>query len=181
VVPEPTSLSAAVGNPTGGDPYTDHCPADQVLTGFPGLLSSSGWLAHIQAHCAALVVSADAPYTVSSAATSTTPMHGEQGDVTQPWTSLCLDGAVVVGFGGREGSFFDQLIVYCAPILVSGSPGNFTFSLGADYALPPAGGSGGTPFPRADCPPDEVAQGVNLRTGYHVDSIQLICGALAAP
>jgi hypothetical protein len=180
-VVETAGQSAAVGNPTGGNPCTDLCPTGELLVGVSGYLSTSGWLAQIQGHCAVLGILGNDPYTVTVVSTSTTPLRGEQGDPSQPWSSVCPDGAAVVGFEGAFGSFVDSLVVYCAPIVVTAGVGGPTVALDTAQALPAAGGPGGDPFPREDCPTGEVARGVNLRTGYYVDLIQFVCGALNAP
>ena len=126
-------------------------------------------------------VSDGAPYTASVISTSTTPLRGEQGLIWRPWSSICPGGSAVVGFEGAHGSFMDSLVVYCAPVVASSSFGTIALSLGSASALPVVGGPGGDPFPRVDCPAGEVARGVNLRTGFYVDLIQLVCGAPTAP
>jgi hypothetical protein len=76
---------------------------------------------------------------------------------------------------GRAGSVIDQLVLYCAPLQLSGSSGSYSVSLGTVVSLPPIGGNGGSAFPREDCPPDQVARGSSGQSGDLIDALAVTC------
>jgi len=169
------SLSSSAGNETGGDPASDPCPQGEFLVGFSGFLALDGWHGQLRTHCAAFLISGDPPYAVTVASTSMGPLHGEQGNMSDPWSRVCADGEAVVGIEGNAGSFIDSITVQCAALEVSGTPGEFTLSVGSAAALPPVGSTGGTPFPAISCMDGQLGTGANLRSGFYIDLLQLMC------
>ncbi len=169
------STSSQVGNESGGEPYSDPCPAGEVLIGLSGLLSSSSWLGQIRGHCATLTFSGVDPVTWEQGPTTDLPPRGEMGDPDSPWQSMCPDHHVIVSFSGNVGAYVDALVISCAPLVVSGTFEAPELSLGTPVELPRVGGDGGEPFTPVGCPEGSLSVGLELRTGHYVDLVQLVC------
>ena len=75
----------------------------------------------------------------------------------------CPPGQALTGFTGRKGAAIDQLTLRCTPAVFDEIRGVVLASEGATD-LPPIGGSGGGPFPRVDCPANQVAGGARIFT-----------------
>lgn len=82
----------------------------------------------------AFAVAATAFSGLEARATTDYDAIGYPGTYQRP--AVCKDGSYLVGFKGRKGSWIDQIIPYCAPVLEGGLTGK-TKSLGSH------GGSGG--------------------------------------
>ncbi len=80
-----------------------------------------------------------------------------------PFLVTCPAGQVLTGFTGRKGAAIDQLTLRCAPAVFDEVRGVVLASEGA-ADVPPVGGSGGGPFPRVDCPADQIAGGARIFT-----------------
>jgi hypothetical protein len=164
----------------GGDLHEDLCEQDQILVGLSGFLAVEGWHGMLQAHCAEWEVVGSDSYVVNVVSTKLGPIRGEVWDTNQDWERLCPDGEGVVGIRGGGGAFIDLLTLTCAPLVPSQSGGVLTLGLGTSHDLEPVGGSGGTPFDPLDCPAGTLAVGLNLRSGFYIDMLQLVCDAFVA-
>lgn len=78
------------------------------------------------------------------------PGHGSGGDRSD--TDECPAGSALAGFGGRVGSWLDQLRIICAPMNGDGS-----FARPSYYG-PPRGGPNGTPA-EFSCPTGTILKG----------------------
>jgi hypothetical protein len=171
----------SAGNELGGDLHTDLCGQNQFLVGASGFLSLEGWHGMLQAHCAELEIVGNDPYLVEAASTTLGPIRGEVWDTEQGWERLCPDGEGVVGIRSTGGSFIDSLTLACAPLVAETGGAALTLRLGAAHDLAEVGGTGGTPFDPIDCPTGTLAVGLNLRSGFYIDMLQLVCDALVTP
>ncbi|WP_437815566.1 hypothetical protein [Sorangium sp. So ce1078] len=145
------------GNETGDD-YMDACPEGQVIIGFLGNLRGPPdaiVVGRIRAQCGHLSVTGTGPYTITTTPADLTPYRGEFD--ADPWTMMCPENAVVVGFRGRNGSLMDHLAFDCAPLLVEGGPSALDVVIGNITLLEGAGGDGGGEFPDTRCGEREVA------------------------
>jgi hypothetical protein len=161
---------------TGGSAFSDDCPSSSALVGFQGYVSSDPaktWLMRIQGLCAKVTVTDGV---LAFAKPVALAQHGADGDIT--WQRQCPKGLVLVGFTGRTGDYLDQLVLSCAPLTVSGSPGNYSFALGATQTLAPVGGDGGAAFAAANCANGQLAFGDSGRSGQWVDALSLTCGTV---
>ena len=172
------TLTAQQGG-TGGTPYTDTCPGNEVIIGYQGFLTPASvgliLVGGIQAVCADLVTSGSAPVQITTSVGATLPIRGMSQD--SPWTQTCPANEVVVGFSGQSGDDLDQVAFECAPWFVSGSNDDAggALSIGSIDTFPPSGGDGGMPFEVA-CPPGQMARGDNGRSGQWIDAFGLVCG-----
>jgi hypothetical protein len=163
----------------GGNPYTDTCPASQVVIGYRGdvLPPDSGLLtvvSRIQALCGAIVLDGGSSNQVSFTPASQLP---ERGMLAGPsWSELCAENEVIVGFSGRSGQYVDQLAFECGQWVVSNGDGGPMLTMNATSSLPAVGGDGGSPFPPAACPTGQMAIGSALRAGFWLDAFSLVCG-----
>jgi hypothetical protein len=84
---------------------------------------------------------------------------------------------MVVGFSGRADiSNVDFLVIRCAGLVVTGSPGSYSVSVGAVTALSGAGNPlGGTPFGNIDCPVGQVATVAVIRADDELRAFGLEC------
>lgn len=162
---------------TGGQLFEDVCPTGQVLTGFYGELLSGEdvWHRLITGLCSVATLSSDGVggFSVSLRAGATLPTRGTSGGT--PWMRSCPANQVVVGFGGRVGLYLDQLAIHCAPLVVTGSAGALSISVGSPTALEPVGGLGGSEFPDTDCPPGQVARTLRVLAAQYIDAFGLGC------
>ena len=166
------SATMQVGG-SGGSAFADMCPAGQVVTGFDGALyAADDLIGRIRAHCGLVEVDPDSLAVTILPATDL-PEHGT--GTTSPWTSACPADQVVVGHGGRSGLLVDQLIFYCAPLVISGSAGNHTVGLGATTALPAVGHVGGSVFADQICTDGRVTAAYAGRSGTALDAFSLVC------
>ena len=155
------------------------CP--RLLVGFSGFLAAEGWHGMLQAHCAEWEIVGGGPYVVDVVSINLGPIRGEVWDVDQGWTRICPIGEGVVAIQSTGGAFIDSMTISCAPLLVSGSGGGLTLSVGPASDVAPIGGSGGTPFNPIECSPGNLAVGLNLRSGFYIDMLQLVCDGFREP
>jgi hypothetical protein len=168
------TFTAQRGNTGGGGAYDDACPAGQVLIGAAGYLSSStGFHERIQAVCGVLFLAGTDPYVAAISAGNTLALRGLNG--SSYWSRTCSQNEAVVGFDGRSGALIDQLTLRCAPLIVGKAGNTYTLSVGAASSLAAAGGSGGSAFPRTDCPSGQVATMARIRAGDSIDAFGLGC------
>jgi hypothetical protein len=178
---------SAVNSPSGqriasmsGTPFTQSCATNEVLIGYEGTVdapdSSMTQLRTFRATCAALSVSGDATFAVHTTAKETLPEVGTmRGPVAK--AAVCPADQIVVGFRGRSGSDIDQIVLRCAPLVISGSSPSFTLSVGPVSELSPLGGAGGNPFDSIDCPAGQVAAGDEGRAAFTLNAFGLLCAA----
>jgi hypothetical protein len=106
------------------------------------------------------------PYTYSVAlATGTTlPTYGTIGSSDTRWSSMCPANEAVIGVAGNSGVGMDHIILSCAPLAITGSPGSFALHRGSAKTLPAVGDTGGgSPFTPFACPDPGV---ITLLSGY---------------
>jgi hypothetical protein len=164
----------------GGVPYTDTCPASQVVIGYEGatFVDVDGGIktpvvSIIQGVCGTLSVSGPASDPVAVTAGSALNARGSLQ--TALWSQMCPAEQVVIGFSGRTGDFVDRLAFMCAHWIVSIADGGASLSADSLTTLPAAGGLGGVAFPLEMCPPGQMATGDRLRAGFFVDQFALLC------
>ena len=103
-----------------------------------------------------------------------TPFQGSEG--TEPWEMVCPENQVVVGFSGWSGSYLDLLWIACAPLLVTGEPGELRVEIGPVTWSDGVGGDGGSEFPDTFCGASQVANLVQtVVSGAPVSAIGLGC------
>jgi hypothetical protein len=171
------SSSTGLRGGTGGSAFSENCPASHVIAGYQGFVSSDPsrtWVMRIQALCARVSIEGELATNVTLAKPVALFEHGTDGNIA--WQRVCPKNQQVTGFTGRGGSFLDEIVLSCAPILVSGSSGSYTLSLGSSTTLAPVGGGGGGAFAPANCPSGQVARGHQGRSGQWVDALGLVCG-----
>ncbi len=183
-LPTPKTLQLGVGALTtqygdikAGAPFLDTCPQGQVLIGFTGTLAA-GVHALIGGLCGTptLTVAGDA-FVVKVPAGAALTTRGGAGDT--PWMRSCGADQVITGFAGRAGGGLNQLILTCAPLIVSEAMnGTFNLALGPATPLPAVGGAGGLPFAQTDCPAGQVANAQNLRADATIRAFGLGCATL---
>lgn len=159
-------------NPTNS-PFSDRCPAGQVLVGFNGTVDATGdpngktFLRSAQGICGTLVVSASPPYAVAVAQASPLPMH--EIAAAQQQVALCPVNQVMIGFAGRSSStsWVDSVDVRCAPLTITGTAPKFALAIGTPAVATSIGGfTGGTAFAAADCAAGDLAVGQIIRTSF---------------
>jgi hypothetical protein len=161
---------------TGGDAFSDLCPAGQVVVGFQGYVNvpPSPAVDRIQTVCGRLMVSGSAPATATIASGATLPYRGMFGNTT--FSRICPADQVIIGFGGRSGALIDQLAFRCAALVVPA--GGTTAIAGPIIPLAPIGEEGGSSFAATDCPAGYVARGTTGRSGFWLDALALVCGTV---
>jgi hypothetical protein len=169
------------GNAGGGTLFEDTCAGGSVLVGVTGdLRAGATFLGQMEAVCAPLLLTGGGsePFAVTTGAPTSLPRRGVFGG-GDPYSVLCPVGAAVVGFEGRGGALVDQLVLSCAPFVVTETPTAFGLTLGVAQLLPPAGGNGGSPFAPQACPPEQAATGARIRGGDSIDGFAVQCQAFA--
>jgi hypothetical protein len=157
---------------SGGQPFTEDCPAGQVLVGYAGAQTGQGYIGRIQATCGLVQISS-ATLAVTISAGATLLQHGNANGM--PWTITCPADQAIVGFGGRSGAYVDQLAFRCAPLSISGQPGSYSITIGNVTALAPVGGTGGSPFPERLCAEGHVGVSHFGREGLDLDAFGILC------
>jgi hypothetical protein len=173
------TVVATSQNPTprrggSGAGVVDVCPADRLLVGFEGTHSpSSGSIRSLVGVCATVTLPlAGAPATPWQL-TRLPPRGDTSGD---PWTRLCPERHVLVGFDGNAGSAIGQLVFVCAPISLATS--GSAVVLGSDTELDDVGVLTGNDFPQTDCPGGQAARGAEIRAGSVLEAFGLVCTTL---
>ncbi|WP_437735192.1 hypothetical protein [Sorangium sp. So ce1335] len=150
-----TELRGNVGTAT---PAMERCPGSQVIVGVRGALGTLGESfihGKIQAQCGHLELTGDGSYTITTAPGDVTPLQGTYG--SESWDIMCPENEVVVGFSGWSGSYLDLLFIACAPLVVTGPPGDLRVELGPVTWPDGVGGDGGSEFPDTFCGADQIA------------------------
>ena len=178
--PGPSQLLG--GDPTAETPFSDACPAGQVLIGMGG--STGQWIDSIYGICGAVNLSAvtwTVPYTyaVTIAGGATLPTEGYFSWSDTSWEVTCPSDQAVVGVAGNSGAAMDHVTLACAPLVITGTPGAFELHQGTITALPPQGGGGGSPFTPVACPDPQVITLISGSAGNSVDSLAVACAAPA--
>jgi hypothetical protein len=177
-----TSVATARQTPsTGGSPYNDECPANQVLVGFKGTVDTvpdggagNTNLRSVQGVCAPLTVTATQPYRVNVGATNLLPVRQTPSTVAQ--TVNCPMNQVIVGFQGRTAMYIEAIQLRCAPLVISGTSPNFTVAPGNIMVSGPLGAAtAGAMFSPIDCPAGQVAVAQAPRAGSAIDSFGMVC------
>jgi hypothetical protein len=137
----------------------------------------AGWHGRIQALCGSPGLVPGDLFTVAVGGGAALPMRGEIGDLM--WTRTCPGGQVMIGFEGRAQGLLDQLVVRCAPLLISEGPGGFAVITGAETSLPPIGGASGDLIPLTKCPAGAIAKAARIRAGDFIDAFGLACAELS--
>jgi hypothetical protein len=167
------------GNASGGTPFNDPCPAGQVLVGLGG--ATGQWIDAVYGICGAVALKAattSAPYTygVAISAGQTLPTRGTVGSSDAMWRATCPPDQAVVSVAGNSGTAMDQVVLSCAPLRITGSPGSFAIHQGNATALAPQGDtSGGSPFTPVACPDPQVVGLVGGSSGQWLDSMSIAC------
>jgi hypothetical protein len=93
------------------------------------------------------------------------------------FTRTCGSGQVITGFDGRSGLFIDQLVFFCARLIVTEDAGTYSVSLSTRTTLQGVGNAeGGSAFNAVTCAAPQFARGSSLRSGAALDAIALVCG-----
>jgi hypothetical protein len=181
--PSGISFSGATGTPlrggSAGSPYTDACPAGQVVVGFMLVEHSSpapAILGEIQVICGTISISPTNCEVAISAGT-TLPLRGSQVD-QPPVTEMCPPNQVVVAIQGGSGNYLDRAGAGCAPLMISRVGQGSRATVGAITWLSVVGGTGGVAF-NDPCPADQVAIGAFILSATWVDAMSIICSAPA--
>jgi hypothetical protein len=171
-----------------GTPSNDACPANEVVIGYQGFLSSAGFanppgpvthvVSVIQTLCG--VPALGGPTLSAITVTPGTTLGARGSDRGMPWSAPCPPNEIVEGFSGRVGFYLDQIQFVCANwTLATATAADAGTGLSMDHTslLTAAGGSGGTPFPLQTCPPGQMATGSAVQAGQFVSAFGLICSS----
>ncbi len=168
----PVSSTPQIGG-TGGTAFAESCPAGQVIIGYQGGRPATfNFMGSFRALCGTVSI-APGTVTVTMSATTQLPLRGMSTD--KPWSAPCPADMLVVGFGGRCGQFFDEVIFRCAPLVISGGPGAYTIATGNVVLVTAVTGPGGQPFAEQLCAGGRVATGDFGREGLYIDAFGLQC------
>jgi hypothetical protein len=154
--------------------FQDACPKGTVVIGFNIATddqSATNVVFQLQTICGEPTVTSDGT-TVHLAMSSTLFLRGTMPATLS--TRLCPADQIVVGFEGHAFDLLDQLAIRCAGLTVTG----MTAVVGPATTLPPAGGPGGTPFPRTDCPAGRIAIGANIGVRNWISAFGLTCATI---
>jgi hypothetical protein len=173
-----TSMATSLEAPSTGTAFSERCRTNEVLIGYRGTVdpptSQINYLRNFEAVCGTLSITGTTTYRVATTqAEALTTQGTDTGSIIQ--TALCPTNQVVVGFGGRDGSFIDALTFSCAPLTISGTSPNFTLSIGAATDTSAIGGPGGLPFTAVECPANTIAVGHAGRADGDIEGFGLLC------
>ncbi|WP_437928986.1 hypothetical protein WMF37_06840 [Sorangium sp. So ce291] len=175
------SFTEVHGNAGTSTPVMDRCPESQVILGFRGLIGELGESfihGQIRAQCGHLALDGAGPYTIAATPGDMTPVEGTYG--TEAWEMMCPEDQVVVGFSGWSGSYLDLLFIACAPLLVTGAPGDLRVEIGPVTWPDGVGGDGGSEFPDTFCGASQVANLVQtVVSGPPISAIGLGCATVS--
>jgi len=162
--------SAVNGNANGGMRFLDTCPEDSVMIGVAGeIRQGTNYIGRIRVLCGRVRVRNNE---VTIDAGQELPLRGLFGGPN--FRSVCNPGQAVVGYGGRAGALVDQLVMYCAPLLVQVPRITWNVSL----PQMPVGGAGGNAFPQQSCLPGKVSVGGRIQAGDALDGFGIRCRSL---
>jgi len=168
------------GNPNGGTPFDDACPAGEAVIGYHGFLTNSTSTAvhgKIQALCGTLAIASGAVPAVTVTPGTTLDLRGNVGDTE--WVRTCGTDEVVVGFSGRSGALIDQLTFECAPLDISLQGDAYVIAIGQRSQTASVGGDGGSEFPLTECPAGAIATVSHIRAGNNIDAFGLGCSTVS--
>lgn len=169
----------AYGGPRG-EAFAEQCPEGHAIAGYRGFESTEPDRAHIlriQAVCGLVTLRTGSdPQTTVSDFTYLAE-HGTDGSIR--WERMCPLNQVVVAFSGYADSinFVNQLVFYCAPLVVTALVGGYALQVGSGPALSAVGKAMAEPFTRVDCPEGQVVTGNQGRSGFWLDALSLACGS----
>ncbi|WP_438018390.1 hypothetical protein WMF18_04645 [Sorangium sp. So ce315] len=146
------------GNRGTAMPAMERCPGRQVIVGFRGTLGTLGESyihGKIQAQCGHLELTGDGSTTITTTPGDVTALQGAYG--SESWDILCPDNEVAVGFSVWAGSYVDALFIACAPLRVTGPPGDLRVEIGPVTWPDGVGGDGGSELPDTFCGTDQIA------------------------
>jgi hypothetical protein len=168
----PGSTTTLGGTPTDFTPFSDTCPAGQVLVGIGG--ATGQWIDAAWGVCGALSVNATSN-AVTIGPGATLPTRGTVGsDVT--WLAQCPANEAVVGIAGNSGRGMDSFVLTCAPLVVSGPVGSLTLHQGGGTTLASVGDvGGGGPFTPFVCNDPDVVTLVAGSAGQWLASYGAAC------
>jgi hypothetical protein len=163
---------------TGGIPFNDACPQNQVLIGFKGTVATidggQSPIRSVQGVCAPLSVTTTTPYQVKVGAGTSLPLRNVASTV--PVVAMCPTDQVLVGFGGRYSQYVDGLDFRCAPLVISGASPTYTLSIGGKTTTSTIGAaSGGTTFTAIFCPNNQVGVAQDPHAGSAIDAFAIAC------
>ncbi len=178
VVLGPGDNTTQQGGVNLGVAFNDACPMGQALVGFSGVLKTNVHAA-LKGMCGLPNLNVQgAGFVVKVGAGTALTQRGGTGDT--PWTRSCPADQVLVGFSGRAGTTIDQLVLTCAPLLVSEAvDGRFSVAPGAATPLMAIGGAGGAAFVQTDCPIGQVGAAQRLRAGTLINAFGYGCNAVS--
>jgi hypothetical protein len=159
------------GNANGGMRHVDICQDDAVMIGVAGeIRQGTDYIGRIQVMCGRVLVRNGM---VGIEAGQPLPLRGALGG-PDDFRSICQGGEAVVGYSGRAGALVDQLVMYCAPLVVQNDGITWNVSL----PQMPVGGAGGNPFAQQSCLPGKVAVGAHIQAGDALDGFGIRCRSL---
>jgi hypothetical protein len=170
--------SQLCGGTSGAAPFSDTCPSGQVLVGIGG--ATGQWIDAVYGICGVVDLHASTtsdPYTysVTIGAGTTLPTEGTIGSDTQ-WQAKCPANTAVVEVAGNSGSAMDQVLLSCAPLVITGSPGSFALHQGTVTTIAPEGDTGGgSPFTPVVCPDPQVMALIWGQAGSWVNEMGVAC------
>lgn len=177
--------TARVGS-NGGSEYADLCSDGQVLVGLRGGVNGPV-LSGISGICGVVTVSETFPYTLEI--TPDEPMPSIHGETTteEVESRICPEDSLVVGFEGRTFPYDNQGVVapimlrvtlHCAPLMIDGPANTPSIWLDSNMTMTDSLGGAedqGDAFDPIFCPEDQVARGIQGRSGLLVDAFGLGC------
>jgi hypothetical protein len=169
------------GGTSGGNSFSDACPAGQVLVGIGG--ATGQWIDAVYGICGVVDLKASTSsdpytYTVTIGPGTTLPTEGMIGGSDTLWQAQCPANTAVVEVAGNSGEAMDQVDLSCAPLVITGSPGSFALHQGTVTAIAPEGDTGGGgPFTPVVCPDPQVMALVWGGAGVWVDNMGVACAA----
>jgi hypothetical protein len=168
------SVAAKDFEPVGGagtnaGEFRDHCPPNTFLVGLE--VKSGAWVDRMAIRCAAVKDDGSLGPLVPSAATT----HGGNGGGA-PVETTCGPRRIIASMGlkmtpgNKEVLFFH---FFCRSTFGDDPAASGTMEIGAKSTV----------FAdiKQDCGPDEVAIGIQGRSGVHVNAAGLMCGPKPAP
>ena len=179
----PPGSDQVCGGTSGGNSFSDGCPAGQVLVGIGG--ATGQWIDAVYGICGVVdlkALTSTDPYTyaVTIGAGTTLPTEGTVGTTDALWQAQCPANTAVVEVAGNSGEAMDQVDLSCAPLVITGSPGSFVLHQGTVTAIAPEGDTGGGgPFTPVVCPDPQVMALVWGGAGVWVDNMGVACATPA--
>jgi hypothetical protein len=157
-----------------GSPYSDSCPAGEVVVGFILSQNSSppATVGEMTVICGAISIK-QANCEINIGPGATLPTRGATAN-TPPVTQQCPPNQMVVAIQGASGSYLVRLGAGCAPLTLSRVGSTYQATVGSITWFSPEGGSGGTSFVDP-CPTGQIANGAFTRSGLFMDAADLIC------